>query len=212
MGLIRGLLGALVGGAIGAAIWAGVSYSTGYEVGWIAWAVGVLAGIGMAVGARDEQGFGTGATAAAVAIAAVMVGKYAAVHYEVKNVIRTVGPVQVTDEMLQVHLADQLVEEYERGGKPLAWPEGKTVGNAEAEADYPKALWGDMLTRWNAMTPEDREQRRRWMDGQAKKAMASMGNEVTSEGFLASFSLFDALWFLLAVGSAYRIGSGSGGE
>lgn len=33
---------------------------------------------------------------------------------------------------------------------------------------------------------------------------------VAEDAFTDSFSLFDALWFFLAVGSAYKIGSGEG--
>ncbi|TWT43699.1 hypothetical protein RAS1_00980 [Phycisphaerae bacterium RAS1] len=42
-----GCLLSLVGALLGAALWAGVAVGTGYEIGYIAWGVGIAAGVGM---------------------------------------------------------------------------------------------------------------------------------------------------------------------
>lgn len=212
MGLLLGLLGGTVGGVIGAAIWAVIAYTTGYEVGWIAWGVGVLAGVGMAVGARNDTSMLSGILAAVIALGAVLAGKYIAITYMVNDHIPSSLSTAISDEDIQVHLADQLVEEYQQAGKPLVWPEGMTVEEATTEADYPKNLWADMLARWNALSPDDIEQRRAYLTEESKQSLSQLKSMVADEAFTESFSILDALWFLLAVGSAYKIGSGSGDE
>lgn len=210
MGLLLGLLGGGIGGAIGAAIWAVIAYTTGFEVGWIAWGVGVLAGVGMAIGARDDTSMLTGILAAVIALGSVLAGKYIAITYMVNDHIPSSLSTTITDEDIQVHIADQLVEEYQQAGKPLAWPAGMTVEEATTQADYPKNLWADMLTRWKALSPDEIEQRRAFLTQESTQSLAQFKSMVAEDAFTESFSLFDALWFFLAVGSAYKIGSGGG--
>lgn len=63
-----------VGAVIGAAIWLGVGIVTKYEIGWIAWALGGLAGAGMALGYR-QYNRRAGVTAAAIALGGIFLGK-----------------------------------------------------------------------------------------------------------------------------------------
>lgn len=211
--LLRGIIGGVIGGAIGAAAWAAVSYSTNYELGILAWVVGVLVGIGCAIGFRGDQNEFSGGVAAVIAIAAILAGKYAAVHFVVVDIMRNnSGSMQVTDDDLKVSLADQLVEEYEQGGKPVKWPEGMDVETASSQADYPPDLWADMLTRWAQLTPQEIEQRRAWITRNQKDALASFQSEIAREGFFSTFSFFDIIWAILAIGSAYKIGSGEEGN
>ncbi|MBX3383155.1 MAG: hypothetical protein KF864_06565 [Phycisphaeraceae bacterium] len=210
MGLLLGLVGGTVGGVVGAAIWAFIAYTTSYEVGWIAWGVGVLSGVGMALGTRKDTSMLTGILAAVIALVAVLAGKYIAITYMVNDHMPSSLSITISNNDIQVHLADQLVEEYQQAGKPVVWPEGMTVEKAATEADYPKNLWADMLTRWNALAPEDIEQRREFLTEESKQSLSQAKSLVAEDAFTESFSLFDALWFILAIGSAYKIGSGSG--
>jgi hypothetical protein len=70
----------LVAGAIGAGIWAVIAYFTGFELGWIAWGVGLLVGVGVAIGNKGEGSVPAGVLAAVLAILSVVGGKYAMVR------------------------------------------------------------------------------------------------------------------------------------
>ncbi len=57
------LVAGLIGGLIGAVVWAAVVYLTDYELGIIAWAIGVLSGLGVRAVAGDTKGAGPAAVA-----------------------------------------------------------------------------------------------------------------------------------------------------
>lgn len=85
------IVGGVVGAGIGAAIWAGIGYATGYEIGWIAWGVGVLAGIGVAAAADGEEGWGPGIVAALCGLVGVLAGKYLAFRLTLGQVAGELG-------------------------------------------------------------------------------------------------------------------------
>lgn len=69
------LLGGLAGGIIGVVIWIGVGLA-GYELGWIAWGIGMLAGIGTRMFNETDTPLGA-LSAALIAAGMVVLGKYA---------------------------------------------------------------------------------------------------------------------------------------
>jgi len=72
--MVGTLIGGVIGGGVGAAIWAGVTYFTGWEVGLIAWAIGLLVGVGAKLLGRPSA---PGAVLAGViALASVLLGKF----------------------------------------------------------------------------------------------------------------------------------------
>lgn len=212
--MLKGLVGAFIGGAIGAVIWAAIGYFTGYEVGWIAWGVGALAGLGMVMGVGDDSDVGTGGIAAMVAIAAILAGKFAVAHLLVNKELDALEPVwtAVSLEESKFCMADQLVEEYENAGKAVKWPEGMTLEDADDPADYPADLWKDTEARWTAMTPEAQEEYRAGMEEHQKTMFEELRTEATSSAFMDSFALWDVLWAVFAILSAFKIGSGAGGS
>ncbi len=64
-----------VGALIGAVLWGGVALATGFEIRIIAWAVGLLAGLGMALGYRDGDGTIRGLVAAGMSLFGIVLGK-----------------------------------------------------------------------------------------------------------------------------------------
>jgi hypothetical protein len=62
-----------VGALVGAGIWFGIAAASDYEIGYVAWAVGLLAGIGMKLGYQRED-----ALAGLVAAGMACVGIFAA--------------------------------------------------------------------------------------------------------------------------------------
>lgn len=212
MGVIRGVIGGIIGGAVGAAIWAAVTYFTHYEVGMVAWGVGLLVGLGTAIGAGNSCDSATGALAGLVALASIGVGKYAAVSLEVNSQAATIIHASLHDEDVQMFMAHQLVREYEGQNKKLAWPNNMDADSAEKPADFPPDLWKDVQTRWTAMDETQKADYRKGVEEQIAAAASSVGGSFTRSGFMASFGPMDLLWAFFALGSAYRLGSGSTGK
>ncbi len=72
--ILLGTLLSIAGATIGAVIWAIVAYRFNYELGWIAWGLGVLAGLGMYVGHRDYSPL-AGFLAAGIALVGILAAK-----------------------------------------------------------------------------------------------------------------------------------------
>jgi hypothetical protein len=64
---VLGVLGSIIGAVLGAATWCLIAVLTNYEVGIIAWVLGGLAGLGMALGYRQAR-TAAGITAAVIAV------------------------------------------------------------------------------------------------------------------------------------------------
>ena len=65
----------VLGSSIGAGLWYGLVILTGYEIGWLAWGVGVLAGLGMLLGYRKENDL-AGITAAFISCFGIVAAKW----------------------------------------------------------------------------------------------------------------------------------------
>jgi len=72
---IRGTLLSLVFALIGGGLWAFASLATDYSLGFLAWAVGGLAGLGMALVHQDEDGTLAGITSALMALVGCIFSK-----------------------------------------------------------------------------------------------------------------------------------------
>jgi hypothetical protein len=204
--IIAGAIGGLVGGAI----WAGISYATNYEIGWIAWGVGLLVGVCVRVSAGEhEEGFAPGLTAAVVAIVAVLGGKYAAYSMQAASVRGEILPVLAVDaDDVIMSFADEIVHEREERGQTVAFPAGKSVDTATSQADYPPDVWQQASQKWQAIGPAEQEKKLAERREEIKQWMSVMGNALVPP-FSETFSLFDALWFFLAAGTAYKLGHGN---
>lgn len=212
--LIKSIVGGAIGGVIGAVVWAMIAYQLHVEVGYVAWGVGVLVGVLARVGAGDDANSFTGAAAAIIAIASLSAGKYATVSIMVDDMAAQVSNEMppLDDEMLMVCLADDVVAEYEQQGRAVNWPEGMDIESATEEADYPKDVWAEAKRRWDDGGPSYQATYRDYVQQRAAHDFQAAIAGVKDEGFFASFSPFDLLFFGLAVVSAYGIASGAGGE
>lgn len=214
--MVGAFIGALIGGAVGAAIWAVVGFYTGAEIGWIAWGVGVLAGAGAMVGANLVGGgasTGSGIVAAVVAIAAVAAGKLAVIELIYQDDRDLAVASQFSNEILMCYVADQVVEHWEDEGYDIDWPELPEGQYFRwREADYPPDLWAATLEYWDDQTPEHQQAVRKAYREQHETNVAIVEAEYASmsgENFLSGY---DAIWILLAVGSAFGLGQGGKDE
>lgn len=212
MKLIVGLIGSVIGGIIGAAIWAAVAYYAHVEMAWIAIGVGVLAGVGMALGVKDEGSYLSGGLAAVVALLAICAGKYITVEMILSNVVKESNiaeQMKVTESDAQLYMANQLIEEAQAEGKTLKWPGGKEPEEGiQSEKDVPVAIWKDVQARWKSMDDAGHTQYVDSVQTQYDQAMNKTMDAAREEGFMASFDVIDAVFILIAVVGAFKGGAG----
>ncbi len=148
MNLIGAIVGGVVGGLVGAAVWGAVTYYSGWEIGWIAWGIGGLVGLGVHLGGRGHGGAGLGAVAVVLALAAVLLGKYATVRIELSAYLASdAAPLSV--------IADIIVAERDEAGRPVRMPRPEF---AESLSEmYPPDVWNEAVQRWEAMDPGTQE-------------------------------------------------------
>ncbi|WP_428386878.1 hypothetical protein [Mucisphaera sp.] len=117
-------------------------------------------------------------------------------------------------------LAAEVVEECRAEGIELAWPGGSEPEEFESQADFPAGVWDEASARWEYMPEPERKQARQgivdlmmvFANMQADELEASVLQEARSIGFFSTFGVMDLLFFGLAVTSAFKLGSGMGGE
>lgn len=214
MRYLGALIGASVAGLIGAAVWAAIAYYANFEIGWIAWGIGVLAGFGAFVGAKSDGDIATGGIAAVVAVAAIGLGKFGAIHFAVDKELNSPAfqaHMNVSDEDMIVVYADQVVEESEAAGKKVNWPPNVVPEDAQTEAEYPKAIWAEAKKRWTALSVDEQTAARDEQADYRKQMLTFLRSSIKQDAFKESFSPFDILWAVLALASAFGIGRGSGG-
>lgn len=203
-------VGGIIAGAIGAALWAGVAFALHRELGILAWGLGALVGAGVAAGAKGEVGFHTGLLAAIISIASICAGKYAVVNTVVDDAVAsTVTDVadHFGEDQAKIYLARQLVTQQVEEGKTLEWPAGMNANDARNREDFPSAIVNDVEARWNAM---DQQARTTYTNSARENVVSTLGQrveEVKADAFLTTFSLFDILFFILAVGTSFRLGA-----
>lgn len=194
---------AIIAGALaaigGAGIWTAVVVVTDMEIGWIAWGVGALVGFVMSrvTQARSPQLAVTAALLAAVGLA---IGKVASVRVAVPSIGREM--IMSNPEALSAAFAMEM-----RQGERFS-PEVSVQLASLSESDtVPDALWSTMLdearARVAAAQPEERERVARAF---AERMVGAIG---LTEQFKSSLSLFDLLWFGLAIATAAKFMLGS---
>jgi hypothetical protein len=219
MDLIKCIVSGLIGGAIGGAVWAALAYYTNFEFAIVAWGIGGLVGFCCRAGAGASSGILTGLIAAGIALASIAGGKYAvieiAVEREVAKVSRSVENTldqQLTDDEAMLALTDDLLEKAEASGKKITWPKGKSAADERTVIeDFPPAIVKDAKARWKAMSAPDRESYSKSIQDTRRhdfnEKLAEAKEEVKREAFNGSFGLFDIVFGMLALLTAFKIGS-----
>lgn len=215
--------GGLLGGLIGAGIWVAIAHTTGYEIGWIAWGVGGLVGLGVRLlGSAEMASFdratrqrvvkrvpamapvAAGLVAAVIAVGAVVAAKYQVLNLALSQVVEV--PDASNTEAILSRIADDIVLEREEAGREVVFPPGKDFDSAALEGDYPPDIWQEAEARWASLAPDERAA---WLAQQGEEARAfydAMGGGGAFALLVASFGLFDLLWFGLAGWTAFKLG------
>lgn len=113
---------------------------------------------------------------------------------------------------MTVAMADDVIGEWQKQGKPVQFPPGMTLDEADEPHEYPAGVWDEATKRWQALGKPEQQKRMDQAKESRQMLAGALAGALKRQGFLASFSLFDALWFLLAAGTAFRLGSGGYGE
>jgi hypothetical protein len=206
---LKWVIAGTIGGVIGAAIWAGITYGTNHEIGWIAWGIGVLVGFAVRVAAGNSDGFGPGLVAAVIAVLSIVGGKYAASALMVNAAMKEVATTTAitADDMIQSEAAE-IVEEWTTANKKLKWAPGKSLDEAESLADYPADVVAEAKKRWTAKPAAQQQEEIATRTELIRSLTDMIAGQARHAGFMASFSPIDGLFFLLAVMSAFKLGSG----
>ena len=152
MKALGAILGGTIGGVIGAVLWAVVVYYTGYEIIWIALGIGALVGAGVQLGSGRSGGISHGGTAAIIALAAILGGKWAAVRIQVSAYMND------EDAPLSA-IADIVVTEREEAGTPVQMPPQEYADSLRET--YPRDVWIEAVRRWEALDTQQQETLRR---------------------------------------------------
>ena len=220
---LLGIAFSSIGALIGAAIWTVVAMTTGYSIGWIAWGVGVLAGIGMKLGYRN-QSTSAGVAAASVALAGVLVAKVAIFGFVMYAVIT--GDTNDID----------MQREYVKGNMTYQILEDRGISTEDYSEEEWESAYDEVSPRVDSMS--DEEIREKWQafrdaeEAEFDAAEAEQEELGTTNGepipdpeyeeiggaeaagafgallvafFISMFGLFDLLFVFLAVSSAYKI-------
>lgn len=107
-----------------------------------------------------------------------------------------------------MRVADGIVHQRANEGQEIPWPEGYDLETAWREAHYPEDIWAQATSDWDAMSAT--EQTSHWESWKQEMSEGRALAEVqfTNYGFIQSFSPFDLLWVVLAVGTAAKLGAG----
>ncbi|MEN8127491.1 MAG: hypothetical protein ABFR90_06755 [Planctomycetota bacterium] len=206
---MKGIITGVVAGIVGALAWAAIAALTGFEIGWLAWGIG--AGVGAAVAWGSEGTPAMGVAAVVISVLAIVGGKYISVEMKLAKGMgaanEQVAAQMETDEYFISWLADIIIVQIEEADVAVAWPEGVNPEDAAAKEHYPPVVWAQAEQTWEDMPPEKKDEFKEEVRQQVEKNIASFTADVRKEGFISSFSFFDVIFFFLAIGTAYKIGS-----
>ena len=189
--VIAGALAALVG----AGIWAAVTALTDTEFGLIAWGIGGLVGFVMSK-VTPERSVKLGVYAAVLAALGLAVGKVATLRMMVPTYGREM--VLSNDELMAGAFAEDM-----RRNERYSPEVSVQLAALSASDTVPDALFAKMLDEAQLrMANASAEEKERIAGGFADRILADLD---LGEQFGSSLSLFDLLWFFLAIGTAFKL-------
>lgn len=204
---MKGLTAGIIAGLAGAFAWALIAYFTGFEIGYLAWGIGAL--VGAAVGWGTEGTPTNGVIAVAISIVAILGGKFMTVQFSISNELETIDQniaLQMeNEEFILSWLAGGIIYEIQEQGNTVQWPAGVDPEEASAKEDFPPEVWNAAETVWAEMTDDEKQEFRGDVEDQINANIQTIAAMASKEGFLSSFGLFDAIFFFLAIGTAYKV-------
>jgi hypothetical protein len=193
--VIAGLIAAVAGGFL----WAVIVVFTGYEVGWVAWGVGGLVGLTM-LKVAGIPSRGLGARAAVLAAVGLLVGKWLIIEIGVRSELR--DEIAANPELLQQAVFVDMIEN--EALPPDLTASIEALGEEDELPDSVMVRIQEVVDERIAVMDEDE------MDSVATHfAQLFIGELGFMDRMQATMSGWDLLWFFLALGTAWRLASGS---
>lgn len=192
---LKPILAGGIAGVLGGAIWAVIVAVTDYEVGWVAWGVGGLVGWAMTK-ATQQRSTRLAMIAAGLAVLGLLCGKIFIQYF----VTRPAFEQAVRDDTDAIGSALAAKMREESTFPPEIQTQLDELGEADTVSD---ALWRSMVAAGHQKAAELTEEERTAVLGDY---VASVSRGVGPWQQLAwGFSLYDLLWFGLAVSTAWRM-------
>jgi len=209
----KAIVGSSGGALLGAVIWAGIMKLTGYEIGYVAWLVGILAGVGAIIFTPDKRSVQIGVMAAMMAVAGVFAGKVIAFNWIVSDVVTPElisSAVDDDDQMFEMacsymaikgkidgRLAVSIIEYY-------CYDENIPETNEMANGRTAVAEFVSQLTY---------DEKYSLAEGVLNMRVADyVKNESVIEKIKSSVDMIDIVFLVLAVMTAFKIGAGAVGS
>ncbi|MEN6626617.1 MAG: hypothetical protein ABFD69_10355 [Candidatus Sumerlaeia bacterium] len=204
-----GIIGAIVGAVIGAVIWGAVAAFANLESAYIAWGIGALVGVGAVLG--GGRGAAMGVTCAIVAVLSILAGKMMVVHIVFQEMI---------PEVVEARTSEPAFEEFQKDAADFA--------KLESASDHVKFMIDHDYTDESdpdAVAPEELASFRKYdvpelqdmgtstttydyWRNHHKQTVEEQLNEVPYSDIVAdNLDLFDLLFAVLGIVTAYRVGS-----
>lgn len=210
--MVRWLIGGAIGGLVGAAIWAAVAHYLNVEIGWIAWGVGGLVGIGVAVAGGDRLDTYSGLIALVIAAASVLTGKWVAIRIDLQSLNNELDAILLappTDEQLTAHLAYDVADEWKGAGRSIVWPDDADDEDTPLEHSFPNGVWDEASQRLDEMSAEQRAAHVQVVTQDREEYFDDLRPGLFDPDLLLhSITPWDFLWFGLACATAYKLGTG----
>ncbi len=207
---MKGIITGFAAGIAGAGIWAIIVVLTGFEIGWIAWGIGGVVGAAVAWGSKGSFAAG-GVIAVIITIVAIVGGKLATVEIvlgkDVKDINQTTAQIIQDDDYMISWIVTDIIYNMTQEGKKIDWPEGVDPENITSKADYPTEIWATAEESWNAGTDKKKADYRKVIEKQIEANVQLYTTETRKAGFLGSFGAIDIFFFVIAIGTAYKIAS-----
>jgi hypothetical protein len=196
--IITGAVAAVVGGAV----WAAIVAFANLEVGWVAWGIGLLVGIAMAA-VTQTRGRGMAMLAAGLAAVGLVAGKSMIVMFATEPALA--DEIEADGEWLMQAAA------FELQASEALPADVQQQYDALAEDDtLPDALWEDMLKAGESyLASVDTQERDRIAADYASYLLSGID---FGTRFSLQLSLWDLLWFGLAITTAWKIMAGKAEE
>jgi len=204
---------AVIGGAVVACvaggIWGGIAIGTGYEIGWVAWGIGALVGFAVAAMAQ-RQDSDIGIAAVGLSILGLVVGKAIIVQWMLSpayilSEFDLEDPVDFAelyvDEMVDEGLLKPSLQKRAEEDLSDGYFDDEELGVAVMAATM------EQVATMSESERDDYAQRRT-----DKFVEEEYGDKSFTMLLKMSIEPIDALWILLCVSSAWRIGSGGFSE
>lgn len=199
------LAGVLVG-IPAAALWALIAYVTHYEIGWVAWGVGALIGLAVAKSAHEPSA-SLGATAAALAVGALILGKVLILEFALPPILRNeiLKDREATASMFLVDMGINRSFSPEVQAELEQIRERDDTLSSDAQDELQGRMQAEASARAAAATKAERE---RLVRVHSAGILSSLGFFTTLKEL---FSLWDVIWIGLAISSAFKIAQGVSG-